>query len=894
VGQHPYQTNFTAGELTKGLWSRTDYRKYPNGIEFGINAVVEVQGGVSRRAGTQFIAQTRGRSAFQASAFQNNAFQVTPSRSVMLKEFIFNTTEAYMLEFGPFYIRFYRNREQLLGTGDGTELATNGEFTSDLSGWDLQQDNGGTVVHSAPGIATLDPGAAGVAGISQQISGLSPGEKYVLHFEIGGQQLDFNVGSSLGAANVITEQTLLSGEYRVTFTAPGAGSVFIEWKVSGPGAVASLDDVSLQFAAPLEVTTPYEPEDIRSLRFTQSLDQLWIAHDDYPEKILTRLSDVLWTFQDSILVPPPSEEVDIEPPAKLTPGDVVGQNVQFDADASVFLAADVGRQIKSRGGSASIIVVDSGTQVHADITAAFISTDQIPAGLWSMDGSPNSILTFSAAGPANVIVDLTLTTAGWRSTDVGAFVHALDGIFEITEINSATAARAQVIRSIPDTVLVAQAGAWTLERESFSEALGFAAVPNFYEQRRWLAKGQEIFGSRVGDFQNFGLGPNDDDSVRFPLVNGSNQADITRWMKSMKDMLLGTIGTEYRVNGGSESTITPTQILNKPQSNWGSDPEPDAIRAGKAVMFTQRGRRQIREMGFDIADDGFAAADITVLAEHLFRSGVVQLAYCSSPSSYVLAVLEDGRIACCTYYREEEVIAWTQFRPSGWEIGKGKFTSVAVMPSKCGNGDEVWCIAEREIGTRTGLYVEVFDGQLNTECALVYDDTIPVDTVVGLTHLDGAVVDILHTSRSAFQRSAFQMSAFQKVRATYATATVAAGTVTLAANEAVRIEVGLHYNTKIKTLPLEAPSREGTIHFRKKRSPTVYVRFLCTKGTGVYVNNQLVPRRGLELTELYDFQRETSLGWNRLEQVTIEQRHPFPMTVLGVSRNLIYDDGENP
>lgn len=893
MGQHPYQTNFTAGELTPGLWSRVDYRKYPNGVEFGINAVVAPTGGASRRAGTQFIAQTRGRSAFQASAFQHSAFQVSPNRSVFLKEFIFNTQEAYMLEFGPRYIRFYRNREQLLGTGSGAELTTNGAFTSDLSGWTLQQDNGGAVSQAAPGVAVLDPGVAGLAGLSQQISGLTPGDRYVLHFEVGGGQLQFNVGTSLGAGNLITSRTLTAGEYRVTFIGPAGGSAFVQWKVSGPADVSQLDDVSMKLAEPLEVTTPYAAEHLRSLRFTQSADQLWITHDDYPEKILTRLSDVLWTFQDSILVPPPTEEVDITPAAKLTPGDVVGQNVQFDADASVFLAADLGRQIKSRGGVASIITVDSATEVHADITAAFLSTDEIPANLWKMDGSPNAALTFSAAGPANVIVDLTLGAAGFRATDVGAFVHALDGIFEITEVNSDTAARAQVIRSIPGTTLVAEAGAWTLERESFSEGLGYAAVPNFYEQRRWLLKGQTVFGSRVGDFQNFGLGPNDDDAVRFQIVNGANQVDIGRWMKSMKDMLIGTIGTEYRVNGGTESVITPTNILTKPQSAFGSDPEPDAIRAGKAVIFVQRGRRQIREMGFDIAEDGFSAADITTLAEHLFRSGVVQLAYCSSPSSYILAVLEDGRLGVCTYYREEEVVAWTHFRPHGWETGRGKFTSVAVMPSKCGSGDEVWCIVEREIAGRTGLYVEVFDGQLNTECALVYDDDVPADTVVGLSHLDGAAVDVLYTSQSAFQKSAFQMSAFQRVRARYATGTVQSGTMAVN-SPAVRIEVGLHYDTKIRTLPLETQTQQGTAHFRRKRSPTIYTRFLCTKGGGVYVNNQLVPRRELEATELYDHQRETSLGWDRLQQVTVEQRHPYPMTVLGISRNLIHDDGEAP
>jgi hypothetical protein len=893
VGAHPYQTNFTAGELTPGMWSRTDYRKYPNGVEFGINAVVKVTGGISRSAGTQFVAKTKtGLSAFQASAFQNSAFQVdVPSRATFLKPFIFNTQEAYMLEFGPKYIRFYRNRQQLLGSGSGAELVTNGGFNSDLSGWTLQQDNGATVVQAAPGVAVLNPGAAGLAGISQQISALDPGQTYVVNFEIGGGALRFDVGTSLGAANLVTARTLTAGTYRVTFVAPASGVAVLQWTVSGPAATGQIDGITMKLAEPLELTTPYAAEHLRSLRFSQSADVLYITHGAYPAKKLVRLSDVLWTLQDVIFVPPPTEEVPITPAAKLTPGAVVGQGVTFTADASVFLAGDIGRQIKSRGGVATI-VSQAGTSVTADITAAFLSTDQIPANLWSLDGSPNAQLTISAAGPANAIVNLTLGVAGWRSTDLGAFIHALDGIFEITEINSSTAARAQVIRSIPGTVLVAVAGAWTLEHESFSAALGYAEVPNFYEQRFYLAKKQTIFGSRVGDFENMGQGPNDDDAVEFPLVNGSNQVDVIRWMKSMKDMLVGTIGTEYRVNGGSEAVITPTNILNKPQSQWGSDPEPDAILAGKAVIFTQRGRRQIREMGFDISDDGFAAADITTLAEHMFRSGVVQLAYCSSPDSYILAVLEDGRLATCTYYREEEVIAWTQLRPSGWPH-RGFYRSVAVMPSKCGSGDEVWAIVERKIAGRMGLYVEVFDGQLNTECALVYDDVVPATTVVGLTHLNGAEVDVLYTSQSAFQKSAFQMSAFQRVRSRYAVGTVESGAISIA-TPAVRIEVGLHYETKIRTLPLEVATPQGTAHFRRKRSPTIYTRFLCTKGGGVYVNGQNVPRLELEATEMYDHQRESSLGWDRLQQVTIEQRQPFPMTVLGVSRNLIHDDGEAP
>ena len=134
MGTHPFQTNFTGGEQTPFLNARTDYKKYPNGAELLINQVVHVTGGSSRRAGSQFVARTKGRSAFQPSMVQDNAFQVAPGGdSLQLVEFIFNTQEAYVLEFGPKYIRFYRNREQLLGNGDGIELAVNGEFVSDLA-----------------------------------------------------------------------------------------------------------------------------------------------------------------------------------------------------------------------------------------------------------------------------------------------------------------------------------------------------------------------------------------------------------------------------------------------------------------------------------------------------------------------------------------------------------------------------------------------------------------------------------------------------------------------------------------------------------------------------------------------------------------------------------------
>jgi len=889
---HPYQTNFTGGELSPFLYSRVDFKKYPNGAETLINAVIKVTGGASRRGGTGWIAAEQERSAFQASAFQNSAFQTSQGDSARLVKFVFSPSEAYVLEFGARYIRFYRNREQLLGTPSGAELVTNGEFTTDLSGWTLQQDNGATITQ-ATGQAHIDTGAAGFAMISQQLSGLTPGDTYVVTFQIGGSSIQFGAGSSAGNASLITARTVPAGSITATFVAPSSGIAVIWWSSAVPLSNTSLDAVSGHLSAPLEIATPYEPDELRSLRFAQSANWMYICHPDHAPQKLIRISDRLWTLQEVVFSPPPTEEVPLQPFATLTPGATTGQNVSFTTDVAAFVDGDENRQILSRGGVAVITVVDSTTQVHADIISPFLNTNPVASGLWSLDGSPFAALTISAKEPINSIVDLTLSQAGFRSTDVGMFIKALDGIFEITEVTTSTAAKAKIIKVIPDTLAVVVAGNWTLEADSWSETQGFPGVVNFFEQRLYFYKNFIMYGSRVGDFENFGIGPNDDDAIVFPIVNGSNQVDVIRWVKSMQDMLVGSTGTEYAIRGGNDSTITANDPpRTQPQSEWGSDPEPDAMRAADALLFIQRGRRQIREMGFDFnkagASGGYNATDIAILSEHLFRTGAIEMAWCSSPDSYVLVVLGDGRMAVATYERDQEVVAWTQFQMHGWP-STGLVKSVCVIPAKCGTGDEIWIMVERD-GKR---HIEVFDGQLNTESALVYDDTVLADTLVGLSHLDQAGdVDVLFTAQSAFQKSAFQMGAFQRQRTKYEVGTVEAGAITIS-RESVRIEVGLHYKTTIKTLPLEAQTQEGTLHARKKRNSAVYVKFYCSHGEGVTVNGESVPRLLLENNEILDFHREAHLGWDELAQVEIIQDQPFGMTVLGVSRAAQYDDGNS-
>ena len=99
------QTNFTAGEISPQLFGRVDLAKYFNAAAEMTNVLVRVQGGATRRPGTEFIAEAK---------YDN--------RPVRLVPFEFSTDQAYILEFGDEYIRFYMNGGQITDGGSPYEI----------------------------------------------------------------------------------------------------------------------------------------------------------------------------------------------------------------------------------------------------------------------------------------------------------------------------------------------------------------------------------------------------------------------------------------------------------------------------------------------------------------------------------------------------------------------------------------------------------------------------------------------------------------------------------------------------------------------------------------------------------------------------------------------------
>jgi len=249
--------------------------------------------------------------------------------------------------------------------------------------------------------------------------------------------------------------------------------------------------------------------------------------------------------------------------------------------------------------------------------------------------------------------------SGFLSTDVGRFVFLSAGYAKITAVTNTTNAVITIITALSSASATAN---WQLG--SFSDTTGHPSCVTFFEQRLVFAgttnQPQTIFFSRSGDYENMdaniGGTVADDDAIIYTIA--SNQVNAIRFMTATRTLILGTAGGEFTVSGGgTDSAVTPTNILIKKQSNHGSA-NVDAIAVGNATLFLQRAKRKIRELAYNFDVDGYIAPDMTILSEHITEGGLSQLAYQQEPNQIIWGVRGDGELIGLTYQREQEVTAW--------------------------------------------------------------------------------------------------------------------------------------------------------------------------------------------------------------------------------------------
>ena len=99
-----YQTSFADGQVSPKLKGFVDTATYKSSVADLKNFVVIPQGAVSRRPGTRYVTSTK-------SNFQSR-----------LVPFNFGQDQAYILEFGNLFVRFYQSNAQVLSGGSAFEI----------------------------------------------------------------------------------------------------------------------------------------------------------------------------------------------------------------------------------------------------------------------------------------------------------------------------------------------------------------------------------------------------------------------------------------------------------------------------------------------------------------------------------------------------------------------------------------------------------------------------------------------------------------------------------------------------------------------------------------------------------------------------------------------------
>jgi hypothetical protein len=762
----PLLGRLNAGELSPRLEGRPELDFYAAGFRTLENMIPLVQGATTRRPGTRFVKSVK-----------------TPANRTPLFPFVFSTAQAYILEPGDRYMRFFRDKARI--DIPATDAAiSNGDFTSNITGWTSRSTGGGSIAHDATnGRLSLLPGGTAATDIGWAEQAVSVGASYqsVLHVLVfrvlgaRGDQIELRLGTSSTGAQLVGDKVCGVGWHAVSFT-PGAATVYVQFRnkattnngITAQNKTLQIDDVSLIDDAPLELPTPYAQADLfyadddpfnpkkPKIKICQSADVVYFLHPDYPEYRLSRTADASWSF----------------------------------------------------------------TQVqHRD-------------GPYLDENTTATTITPSAATGAGITLTASSATginegAGFMASDIGRLVRLKEGSTWgwciITGHTSSTVVTADVLSTLTNTNAKA---AWRLGL--WSDTYGHAACATFHEERLIRAPGgtirpQRFDGSISGDFDNFTPGTGDGDPLAYNI--GSNDVATILWLASERSLLLGTPSGPFSVaTDTTNGALTPTNARARRQSGDGcADAQPGLI--GATLLFIQAMGRKLRELAYRLEVEGYRAPDLTVRADHLFAAAKQLLGICwqQEPFSAVWAARSDGMLTGFTYERDQEVLAWHRHPLAGTAAGAAAVEACAVIPGAA--GDELWLVVNRTIGGATTRYVEVMEAPLGDDADQVhawYVDSglqyagAATTTISGLGHLAGETVS-LWTDKGVHRNLVVS----------------AGGTLTLDF-EITQAQIGLPMPWVLHTQRLEAGAEPGiTAQTKKKRVARVAVRMLRSIGIKV-------------------------------------------------------------
>lgn len=875
----PLRANFSRGELSPKLHARADVEHYASGLASCKNFMVMRQGGLRRRPGTLFV---------------RTAKTTTKPRLI---PFIFSQAQAYQLEFGPNYIRFF--------TTTGIVLASTKTITA---------------------VATTNPAQI----TTSAAHGLSNGARVILTGIIGTSQLN---NREFSITNVTATTFMLADPFTGT-----------PINANGYDPYTSGGTVNV----PYEVATPYAAADLFQLDFAQSADVLTIAHEKYAPRELTRIADNNWTltlydYQDGPFLPASASDVGAIKPSNrgtIGPGtasggdaptavlDSSGRSSTIDTTSegmtwayalgtaqvcdnyyiqSPHRSADAGDAPRVAdmptswafqglsSGSWTTLDVQDGLAWTPNETKFFKSGNKEPFTSYRFNfggrfgGSSGNNLKQAVAEigmhrydqPISNITFTLSTNAqtklggGWNAArDVGRQFRMRDkaGKWNWLKIDAVTNASTATGRSFgqafynTDGTTSWRMGAWYLDN--------WPSTVAYYQQRRVFAgtarEPVTIWMTKNADYFDFGDNdpPQDDDGITLTIV--SSRVSAIRWLvESGTDLQIGTDSGIRTLGPQSASQgFSGTNLRQTLQSENGTARIKPA-RVGSTTIFVDFYGKKLREFVYDLNSDVFVSPEVSIMSDHLFDSGIVSIAYQEAPDSTLWIATTSGSLVAFTYEREQKIVGLTDCSILG-----GLVRSVSAIPAS--HGTEIWMVVERSgvmfierLAPIIDTYTDVAQARF-LDCAFVYSGT-PVSTVSGMSLLEGQSVKVLADGL------------------VYENLTITNGKMTLPnLTTASTIVVGLPFVSSLKTL--RAPSaQDGSLFGRRAATPVVNVDVLQSLGMeirsgtnnwySVFRRDENDPTNAQMLMRTGTYQTGVEPDWDNGAVVELRCNDPLPATL---------------
>lgn len=674
------QSSFSSGEISPLFYGQADNPRYKKALQSAINILPLLQGPVISRPGTKFSAQAK----------------VTGSAPVLIP-FKFSQTQAYMLEFGNNYIRFYANNAQILTTGTtfiltGTPLLTAvytdpvrgvlGQFYASRAASQLQVNETFIAVStSVPTNTILElPSPYKTADLQQIQFCQSADTLYLFHpnypiyklqrqaqtywelFPVqlkDGPYLALNTYKTFGDMSNFVVGTLPTGPQ------PDLNGVY--------GNIIESNAINITNA----ITDPGGSGQIQIT--TTSSHGLFTGQNVYISGVVGTIEANNWPFAA------------ISQPAywPIT----VTSTTTFLLQGSVFVHA------YGSGGTEQPAVFAQ------ESTALRLNTI-----------TPNSVLQ------PDVGRLISIVNTGMRY--YAALIHSL----------TAASHEAISIIPMPNGVL-----ATSFQFGVYSPGFGFPTCGCFHQNRLVLGgpgvAPQEVDGSVVGEFENFAasnpanLQVSDSNAYSFQL--NSSDANVINWLASTSfGLLAGTLVSDWCITPDSASAaLTPTNF-NAQQSSFFGSAKIQPVQIANSTIYIQGSQRKVREMSFFFAAGTFRSIEMTELSEHITIPTVTKLAVSKETQPLVWVVRSDGALISMIFNRDDQslIAGWTRHFLGGQSDSSGTppiVSSIAVIPSPDITFDQMWCVVQRYINGAIVYYIEymtkIFDDSVLQEDAFQID-----------------------------------------------------------------------------------------------------------------------------------------------------------------------------